>query len=156
MKNIFIALFLITTSLTANAGDTILCISDSGGEDMTIITSAEKSLGKTLDCLSGKDSISDLRACAPEGEYALLAPTGNAAIVEIVQHWQEYTNHLGGVVSHHTTDDLITFSGGFNSPDNGYTEEWSFEANRLTGVGTFKEENKKDSTYSCKEAKKKF
>jgi hypothetical protein len=135
MRHKFIVL-LLSISATANAGDTILCSSDSGREDVTIIKSADKLFGKTLDCLSGGDFIADLTPCAPNEEFALSAPTGSAAIVEIVQRWQDYTDHLGGVTSHYITDDVIAFSGGWNSPENGYTEQWSFEANRLTGVGT--------------------
>ncbi|EIJ36460.1 toll/interleukin-1 receptor domain-containing protein [Thiothrix nivea] len=134
----------------------ILCISDSGREDVTITESPGKSFGKILNCLSGGDFIMDLTPCAPKGEYALSAPTGTVPIIQIVPRWQDYANHSGGVTLHYIRGDTIGFSGGFNWAGDGYTEQWNFEANRLTGIATLKEENGKKSTYKCKKLESKF
>jgi hypothetical protein len=78
--------------------------------------------------------------CAPNGAYGLSAPTGSAELVGVVDRWQDYANHSGGVVSHFANADTIYFAGGFNWPDNGgLTDKWSFTVNRLTGHAELKE-----------------
>jgi len=81
----------------------------------------------------------DMTPCAPDGAYGLSAPTGSAELVGVVDRWQDYTNHSGGVVSHFANSETIYFTGGFNSPDTGLTDKWSFTVNRLTGHAELKE-----------------
>jgi hypothetical protein len=93
----------------------------------------------------------------------------------VVDRWQDYVDHLGGVTGHFTNDHQIYFSGGFNSPissltinqnraqvglppipnggrlpeGQGYKEKWSFSVNRLTGKAEFKDTKGTQASYQC-------
>lgn len=126
-----------------------------GAEDVVIALDAKRLDGRRVSCISG-GFVVDMTPCAPNGAFGLSAPTGSASLVKIVDRWQDYANHMGAVAGHFVTDHQIHFSGGFNSPDSGYEEGWSFEANRLTGKATLKEKDKRPVTFTCSKADRKF
>jgi hypothetical protein len=102
-------------------------------------------LGRSLDCIAG-DFAADLTPCAPNGAYALSAGTGSASIVKIVDRWQDYMYHSGGVTSHFAGSQ-IHFGGGFVGSS--HEEAWSFTVSRLTGVGELKQPSKPTMSYTC-------
>ena len=81
------------------------------------------------------------------------------SLAGLVDRWQDYANHLGGIASNLTNDHEIYFSGGFNTPitnatinqnrasvglppipggdrvpgGQGYNAAWEFRVSRLTG-----------------------
>lgn len=170
-----IAVLALPSGLSAK--EQILC-TRVGGPDVVITLGARKQFGHVLNCISGNFTV-DLTPCAPDGGYGLSAGTGSAPLVAIVDRWQDYISHLGGVTGNWTNDHEIRFSGGFNSPasnttvnqnrasvglppipggdkipDNqGYQEHWSFTVSRLTGEATLKEKDKASFTYTCRKAK---
>jgi hypothetical protein len=143
--------------ITTSAREQILC-THPGKPDVVITLGATRQFGRTLNCISG-DFIADLTPCAPDGAYGLSAGTGSAPLVAVVNRWQDYMTHLGGVTSNFINDHEIYFSAGFNSPlsnttinqnraavglppiaggdkipdTGGYKEHWSFSLSRLTG-----------------------
>ena len=108
--------------------------------------------GRWLDCVSGEFA-ADLTPCAPDGGFALSAPTGSASIVQIVDHWQDYAKHLGGVTSAFTTASEIHFDAGFNNPGKGLSRDWSFAVDRLTGRAVLTiAERKQPANFTCTKA----
>jgi hypothetical protein len=99
----------------------ILC-TQPGQTDVIITLKGMQRFGRVLDCISG-DFISDMQPCAPDGAYGLSSPTGAAGLVGVVDRWQDYMNHLGGITGHFLTADKIYFSGGFNGGRGGSYEE---------------------------------
>jgi hypothetical protein len=131
-------LLIVITAIPASAKETILCRS-SGSPDTVITLGASTQFNRTLDCIAGNFA-ADMTPCAPDGGYGLSAPTGAADLVGVVDRWQDYADHTGGVVSHYIKDETIYFAGGFNAPGNGgLTDKWSFTLNRLTGQAELKE-----------------
>jgi hypothetical protein len=129
----------------------IICKGPLGAQPVDISIQDSKFLGRTIDCISG-NFVSDMTPCAPPNGFGLSAPTGSADLVELVNRWQDYINHSGGVTGHYVTSDKIYFSGGFNSPDSGYKEDWSFSINRLTGSAELKQDGKPSIAYTCSKA----
>jgi hypothetical protein len=168
----------VATSIAASAKEEILC-RHPGKHEVVITLGATRQFGRVLNCISG-DFIVNLTPCAPDGAYGLSAGTGSAALVAIVDRWQDYTTHVGGVASNFTNDHEIYFSAGFNFPSSnktineyraetgsppidggdkapdiqqGYKESWSFSLSRLTGEAELKQENTPAITYGCRKAK---
>jgi hypothetical protein len=164
--------------IATSAKEQILC-NHTGKPDVVITLGATRQFGRTLNCISG-DLIADLTPCAPDGAYGLSAGTGSAPLVAVVNRWQDYVTHIGGVTSNFTNDHEIYFSAGFNSgpPSNttinqnraalglppiaggdkipdiqGYKELWSFSLSRLTGNAELKQENKAVISYTCRKTK---
>lgn len=170
----FIAMVVLPTTLCAK--EQILC-SHTGRPDVVITLGANKQFGRILNCISG-DFIADMTPCAPDGGYGLSAGTGSAPLIAIVDRWQDYATHTGGIASNFTNAHSISFSGGFNSPTSdttinqnrasaglppipggdkvpegqGYEEFWSFTLSRLTGKAELKEKGKPVLTYNCRKA----
>ena len=170
----FIAMVVLPTALSAK--EQILC-NHAGKPDVVITLGAREQYGRMLNCISGNFTV-DLTPCAPDGGYGLSAGTGSAPLVAIVDRWQDYMSHIGGVASNFTNDHTIYFSGGFNFPASdatinqnranvglppipggdkipdgqGYREAWSFTLSRLTGKAELKEKGKSVLKYNCKEA----
>jgi hypothetical protein len=130
-------LLALSAATPASARQVISC-QRAGSPDTVITLGASTQFNRILDCITG-DFVADMTACAPNGAYGLSAPTGSAELVGVVDRWQDYANHSGGVVSHFANADTIYFAGGFNWPDNGgLTDKWSFTVNRLTGHAELK------------------
>lgn len=158
IRDLFVAGIVVTSALpiTTSAKELILC-SHPGQSDVVITLGAIRQFGRTLNCISG-DFIVDITPCAPDGAYGLSAGTGSAALVAVVNRWQDYMTHIGGVTNNFFNDHEIYFSAGFNSPQSsttinenraavglppvaggdkipdgqGYNELWSFSLSRLT------------------------
>jgi hypothetical protein len=158
MRQFIPALSVLFLTTTAHAADMIRCTSKTGPE-VVLALSSQKRLGRTVSCLYS-NFVVDMEPCAPEGKFGLSRPTGSADLVKIVDRWQEYADHLGGVTSHYVTPKEIAFSGGFNGSTNGYQEFWRFTANRLSGTATLKIEKGQHMegsyTYQCEKTKQKF
>ena len=167
---VLVALFLLSTATPASGKQLILC-QRPGSPDAVITLGASTQFNRTLDCIVG-NFVADMTACAPNGAYGLSAPTGSGQLVGVVDRWQDYVDHSGGVVCHFANADKIYFAGGFNWPDKrGLTDKWSFTVNRLTGQAELKkfpghspyttEELRKLSdvkpvSYLCHQAKPQF
>jgi hypothetical protein len=159
------ATFLVFTGLTSNvafAGEQILC-THAGESDVVIELQAKRQFNRILNCIHG-DFIADMTPCAPNGGYGLSYPTGTAALSKVVDRWQDYSKHLGGVAQNYVNGHEIYFAGGFNSSDTGFHLFWSFSANRLDGSAVlkrpgdvaFSEPAKPDTRYFCKKVEPRF
>lgn len=148
-------LMSVCIGLPASAKIVVLCKAPPGRQDVSISLQDRKFRDRALDCISG-DFIADMTPCAPPGSFGLSAPTGSADLVAVVDRWQEYAHHIGGVAGHCITADKMAFSGGFNSPDNGYKESWTFTVNRLTGSAELTQEGKPSAVYTCAKANQRF
>jgi hypothetical protein len=132
----------------------ILCRSK-GGSDVIITLSDFKRFGRTFNCISGT-FVADLTPCAPNGAYGLSAPTGSAGLTGVVDRWQDYRDHTGGVTSNYVNSHEIYFEAGFTGAGSGYAESWHFSVSRLTGVAHLELSDGSASSYSCTRAKPKF
>lgn len=135
--------------------ETIVRCTSPQADAITLDLGAREMLGRVVGCIDGS-FVADMTPCAPDGEYGLSAPTGAAGMVEIVQRWQDYGNHSGGVVTHFTTPTEIYFSGGFMYDSSGYTDHWSFQVDRLTGKGELRLEDGEGASYECAALDRKF
>lgn len=131
----FLALVGLGATAQTSAGASFILCEAPDKADIIVELGARDFDGVELSCLSGGDFIVDMTPCAPEGGFGLSAPTGSASLIGIAHRWQDYTDHSGGVVGFYSTPSAYRFNGGFAFPGSGYTEAWSFEISRLTGVG---------------------
>lgn len=164
MRSVFAAVAMTVAAVGAvEAKDIIRCTS-AALPDITITLNEKRMFKRQLSCINGP-FIADMMPCAPEGAFGLSAPTGSAALVKIVDRWQDYSDHLGGVASHFATKTVVHFAGGCASLSEGYKEGWSFDVDRLSGVGTLKLTGqaeigmmggKTDAKYQCAKAKPRF
>ena len=138
----------------AGAPEQILCSPDKHGSDVIITLDGLEKFGRSLNCISGS-FISDMTPCAPNGGYGLSAPTGYGALVGVVDRWQDYSTHFGGVTSNFANSNRIYFSGGVTSPYSGYREQWTFSVSRLTGSAELKQQSG-ISRYHCRRVVPKF
>ena len=144
----------VLCAVPASAKSLILCKAP-GRRDVVMSLQDRQFRGRTLDCISG-DFIADLTPCAPPGGYGLSGPTGSAPLVQVVDRWQDYGDHSGGVVGHYITADKMAFFGGSHFQGSGYKEDWSFIANRLTGTADLSEEGKPVVPFTCTKANQRF
>jgi len=100
-----------------------------------------------LNCVNGPFVV-DMSGCAPIGGYGLHLATGSAALVGVVDRWQDYGEHIGGVTSSAVNATQIYFAGGFNYPPQGYRETWSFVVNRMDGLAILTELGR-NTEYVC-------
>ena len=126
-----------------------------GKREVVITLRDGTAFGHTLDCIHG-DFIVDMTPCPPDGGFSMSAPTGSAEIVGIAMRWQDYTNHLGGVVGHSMNRESVYFDGGFMSLDSGLHRLWHFEVSRLTGIGKLVVVSKPEVNFDCASVKPKF
>jgi hypothetical protein len=139
---------------TASPKEMILCRHQGSG-DVVITIDDRQFANRTLDCISA-NFISDMTPCAPVGGFGLSAPTGSAALVGIVDRWQDYGDHLGGVTSHSMDSHQIAFNGGFMGSQSGLKLLWAFSISRLTGIGELKQPKQETVLYTCASAKTRF
>lgn len=136
------------------AADIIRCTS-AGQADVTISLNSTRKFKRVLSCIAG-DFIEDMTPCAPNGGFGLSYPTGSAALSSIVDRWQDYADHMGGVASYFSNAHQIHFSGGYMSPTDGLKTGWTFSVDRLSGKGTLAIPGKPTATFSCNKARAKF
>ena len=144
----------LSVTAPAAAASLIRCTA-AGRQDVVMSLQDRQHRGRMLDYVSG-DFVQDMTPCASPGVYGLSAPTGSAPLGPIVNRWQDYADHLGGVAGHYVTADRMTFFGGFNAPGQGYEESWTFIANRLTGAAELTEAGKPPVAFRCSKAVQKF
>ncbi|UHC17840.1 hypothetical protein LRS73_08245 [Methylobacterium currus] len=119
----------------------------------------ERRFGRVLSCIKG-DFIADMTPCAPKGGYGLSYPTGSASLAQVVDRWQDYADHLGGIVGYAADASSLQFDGGFYSPNHkkrgAWGDHWTFKVDRLTGKAMLTQEGKPDIGYVCAKAKPRF
>lgn len=126
-----------------------------GAEAITVTIGAEEQLGATLNCVDGGFT-TEIGSCAPEGGYGLY---GRLGLAHIVWRWQDYGNHMGGVVGHSITPTNIYFSGGYYSGAQNWSGQWSLDIDRVTGVGKLRlgrPSSTQSEEYACKAVNTKF
>ena len=146
MRFSFAVIALMTASTTANA-EQIRCTA--GGENpVSIALKSQRFAGRDLSCISGS-FVADLTSCAPLKAFSLSAPTGPASIVGVVDRWQDYAKHDGGVVGYFKTHTTIAFTGGYNSPGSGLKDDWSFTIDCQTRKGTLIRKGRPAAVFEC-------
>ncbi len=151
MKKLLIGALTFGFSMCAMAAEKefILCTQEKDGSEVIIKVNSFEYENQPIHCISG-DFVVDVAGCTPSGGFGLSPGVGQPVLSGVVDRWQDYMNHVGGVTSGGVGDTSISFSAGFNSPDSGFKDMWSFELNRLTGKAKLKESNKIEKTYTCK------
>ena len=135
MKSLVVAIGLtgLSVSTVMGAPSFILCHAP---EKESIVLELDAHLFEdiTLSCVAGGEFVYDMTPCAPDGGYGLSAPTGSAALVEVVYRWQDYGDHMGGVTAFSASPSAYRFEGGFMYDS--YETAWTLEVSRLTGAAT--------------------
>ena len=129
------------------AVETIKCSAEAG-KPVTITLKAERFAGRLMSCIAG-NFVSNLTPCAPTKAFSLSAPTGSASIVGVVNRWQDYAGHNGGVVGFFKTHTTISFTGGFNTPDGGLKDDWSFSLDREAKTALLTRKGDTPVRYRC-------
>ena len=148
MSRIIVIASMLLVSQFASARDQVLCKTADPKADVIIDLSAVWKFGRMLNCIDG-DFIVDMTPCAPSGGYGLSSPTGSASLQAVVDRWQDYTNHGGGVVSSFVSNAKISFTGGHNAPGKDLSQDWEFSVSRLTGIGLLKLAEGRVMKYKC-------
>lgn len=156
---LFVAACLGQTAIV-HAKPTIIECQSPGREHITINLNEKKAFHHVLSCIRG-EFVEDMTPCAPNGGFRLSAPTGTAGLTGVVDRWQDYGDHNGGITGHWMNPAQIYFSGGYNDMDGGYKEKWSLMVNRVSGKGvlTIQKDNSVEPekfNYTCGTAKQKF
>lgn len=141
-----------------NAKAIIRCTAKGKG-DITMTLNSERMLKRVVSCIKA-EFVADMTPCAPNGGFGLSYPTGTASLARIVDRWQDFSDHMGGITGHHADATRISFDGGFFSPGSGkgsgWSDQWTFTADRLTGEAKLTEGGKPDTIYSCTKASQRF
>ena len=153
LKRIAVVAIALVAAAPAVAADVIVCKSPDYS-DVLITINDSKRLGRMVSCIKG-DFIADMTPCAPNGGYGLSYPTGNANLAKIVDRWQDYGGHLGGITGFSINRDAIKFDGGFFSSGN-WSDRWRFSVNRLTGEAALQLNDDKELKFTCSKASQKF
>jgi hypothetical protein len=148
-----VSLILLASASVTDAAEIIRCTS-AGHSDVVMSLDSKRVFKRIVSCISG-DFITDMTPCAPRGGFGLSASTGLASLVELVNRWQDYGDHFGGVTSYTIDDHAIVFDGGFMG-SSGFELFWTFTANRLTGDGKLTVPGKPVVKYHCAKASQKF
>jgi hypothetical protein len=145
-----------SVSLSEARSDVITCQPTQGRNgEIAIALSDGRFEGTELSCIYG-DFIYDMSPCAPSGGgVGMSYPTGTASLRALGTRWQDYLDHSGGVVGHGISSKEISFYGGFNFPETGFTNKWTFAVNRITGRGVLKIDGS-SFRYTCRAARQKF
>lgn len=131
-------------------GSLIHCVGANDNQVVTVEFNAREFEGYMLNCVSGSFVV-DMSGCAPDGAYGLSYPTGSAGLRTIVNRWQDFADHNGGVTNNYVTATEVRFSGGFHYRGDGYNEKWVFLIDRLTG-GAVLNEGGSETRYVCQPA----
>jgi hypothetical protein len=137
----------LTVAATSVRAEQIRCAAD-GQSPVVVSLKSQRYAGRDMSCISGS-FVADLTPCAPSKAFSLSAPTGSASIVGVVDRWQDYAHHRGGVVGYFKSHTTIAFTGGFNSPREGLKDDWSFTVDRQTRKGTLIRLGKPAAVYAC-------
>ena len=138
------AFALVSTPAWADA---VRCVAP-GAAPVTITLKARRFAGREMSCIAG-DFVADLTPCAPRKAFSLSAPTGAAEIVGVVDRWQDYAGHAGGVVGYFKTHTTISFTGGFNDPASGLKDDWSFTVDRQDRSGLLTRKGRAATAFRC-------
>ncbi len=115
---------------------------------VAISLKSQRYAGRDLSCISGS-FVAGLTPCAPTKAFSLSAQAGAAAIVGVVDRWQDYAHHDSGVIGCFKSHTTIAFKGGFNRPGSGYRDDWSFTVDRHTRVGALIRKGGSKVALSC-------
>lgn len=140
------AISLATASVPARA-EQIRCTAH-GDSPVMIALKSQRYAGRALSCIAGSFVV-DVTPCAPTKGFSLSAPTRPAVIVGVVDRWQDYARHGGGVVGYFKSHTTIAFTGGFNTPNAGYKDDWSFTVDRHTKIGTLIHKGRPKVIFAC-------
>jgi hypothetical protein len=166
MRLVLIVAFVLSASIaganerSADTEKQVIRCSAKGKPNITMTLNAERKLNRVVSCIAGEFA-GDMTPCAPNGGYGLSYPTGAASLARIVDRWQDYGDHTGGITGYSANASRIQFDGGFFSPNggsggDGWSEQWTFIVDRLTGEGKLTEDGKPDAVYACAKANPKF
>ena len=142
-----LAAIALTAAAVPARAEQIRCTAQ-GQSPVSISLKSQRYAGRDLSCISGS-FVAGLTPCAPAKAFSLSAPTGPAAIVGVVDRWQDYAHHDGGVVGYFKSHTTVAFTGGFNTPGAGYRDDWSFTVDRHTRVGTLIRKGGPTTAFSC-------
>lgn len=132
--------------------ETLIGCENSEGDRLVVVEfEAQKFEGRALNCVSGPFVV-DMSGCAPDGAWTLHSPTGLAHIERVVDRWQDYGTHTGGIVHHWISASAIHFSGNF-AGFGGLTPLWTLMIDRIDGIGTLEREGTVEE-LSCYEVNK--
>lgn len=150
----------ILCSSPANAAVDILRCTSKDRPEITI-TIGERKLNRLVACIAG-EFVVDMTPCAPNHGYGLSYPTGSASLSKIVDRWQDYGDHFGGVASFNANPAQMSFTGGWMGSD-GMTTNYTFVIDRTTGKADLEatdqsttDEKKYTAKYVCAKMKQKF
>ncbi len=123
--------------------------------EVVVTLNSFRKFGRIFNCVDG-EFVFNLSGCAPDRAFGLHRPTGKADLTRVVDRWQDYSDYSGTITSNSISGNQIYFSGGFNSPIDGYTESWSYSISRITGKALLKAKGKVLATYQCTKEDRKF
>ncbi len=149
MRGLVVALVVAFVPSVASAKDIIECVKP-GAEPIRIILDAKEFEGRKLSCLEG-DFIVDMQPCAPNGGYSLSRPTGSASLYALTDRWQDLGQHTGGTTLFLASDTKIGFDGFFMS-EGKRDDLWTFEVDRISGVGKLSLKGEPAREYACRKA----
>jgi hypothetical protein len=147
MRRSAAALAALVLAATAAKAEEVRCVAP-GASPVTISLKARRFAGREMSCIAG-DFVVDLTPCAPRKAFSLSAPTGAAGIVRVVDRWQDYAGHAGGVVGFFKTHTTISFTGGFNDPASGLRDDWSFTVDRQDRSGLLTRKGRPATAFRC-------
>ena len=146
MRFTLAAIALMAAAVPARA-EQIQCLAQ-GESPVVISLKSQRYAGRDMSCISGS-FVAGLTPCAPSKAFSLSAPAGSAAIIGVVDRWQDYARHNGGVVGYFKSHTTVAFTGGFNKPGRGYKDDWSFTVDRHTRAGTLIRKGGPKVAFSC-------
>lgn len=163
------AVAVLATLLASNASaasvdrvERLIVCQSKGQADIVLQINSEREQGRLLSCIDA-DFISDMTPCSADGSWSLSYPTGTAAISSIVDRWQDWADHMGGVTFFRLSADSYYFDGGFKGSEDDTYDQWSFTVDRTSGKGflkrkpdEFTKETFEDRTFDCEQKKRKL
>lgn len=129
MKKTIIVLATLIASNQCYANDIIRCVA--GEKKIDIAFESYDFNGEKLNCLFGS-FLSDMTPCAPNGGFAVSAPTGTAPIVYTTSRWQDVRDEIGGVTQHWINSTQIYFRFDIGQ------KKWEFIVDKIDGTGALR------------------